>query len=84
MSEETVELVNKLATSDLFRWYGYRFRRIASGIVYIEDDSGNKFQVAIYDGKARCVQCGNPNNHAKANWIKSVLNGASLECEAGQ
>jgi hypothetical protein len=84
MTEETVELVNKLATSDLFRWYGYRFASVENEAVEIVDGSGNQFVLNLYQGELSCWQSGKhtDDNSAKSKWIENVLNGASLECGA--
>lgn len=86
MSEETTELVNRIAASDFFRWYGYRFKNIENEAAAIIDSSGNRFVVSLYHGEVLCWQSGKENeeNSARSKWIARVLNGASLECEAGQ
>jgi len=81
---EIVWLLNKLTSSDLFRWYGYELQNVFGDIVYICDRYGRQYKVSQGNGRVSVCQVGNTANHAKAKWIARVLNGASLECEAGQ
>jgi len=70
-----LNLLNRIAKSDLFRWYGYSFHRISHGVVWITDKQGRKFQVAERDFIVRVTQCGHAKDHSTAKWIAAVLNG---------
>lgn len=74
------EAINRIATSDLVRWYSYRFVILTERIIEITKPGGQRFWVD-YDGSTYSVQTlmsDYPDDLAKAQWIESVLNGKSL------
>ena len=79
-----INLLNKLASSDLFRWYGYELKNVFGEIVYICDRYGRQYQVSQGYGQVLVCQVGDKANHAKATWIAGLLNGAKRDEEGVQ
>ena len=79
------ELLNRLVTSDLVRWYGWRIAHAGQGTVELWKPGRYRMWID-YDGDGLSVHVlgtDEPQAIAKAKWIEGVLMGKKRDDEGG-